>query len=263
MSTTTGPSTYTVHNDNAACCTVPAVESDYKPKGTVGPYAGFNSVYMTGHEDSPMALVCVFDIFGIKPQTQLGADILASTLQARVVMPDVFEPHKPWDLSHFPPKTDKEHEDLQRFFGGIAKPQATVPKIERIAEALKKDGAKCLGLYGFCWGGKVAILEGSRKGTLFDAVAITHPAMLKAEDAKHLGIPLGIYPSGDESVDEYKKILNIIEKKPFADKNDHKLYDTMFHGFAAARANLDDPENKKQFEDVYARMANFFKVAFA
>jgi len=31
------------------------------------------------------------------------------------------------------------------------------------------------------------------------------------------------------------------------------------HGWAAARADLDDPENKKAFEDIYARLAAFFK----
>lgn len=30
------------------------------------------------------------------------------------------------------------------------------------------------------------------------------------------------------------------------------------HGWAAARADLDDPENKKQFEDVYMRLAEYF-----
>ena len=30
------------------------------------------------------------------------------------------------------------------------------------------------------------------------------------------------------------------------------------HGWAAARADLDDPENKKQFEDVYKRLAEYF-----
>ena len=34
------------------------------------------------------------------------------------------------------------------------------------------------------------------------------------------------------------------------------------HGWAAARADLDDEENIKQFEDVYKRLADFFSKNF-
>ena len=34
-----------------------------------------------------------------------------------------------------------------------------------------------------------------------------------------------------------------------------------FHGWAAARANLDDPENKEEFANLYARVATFIKGA--
>jgi hypothetical protein len=30
------------------------------------------------------------------------------------------------------------------------------------------------------------------------------------------------------------------------------------HGWAAARADLSDPENRKQFDDVYQRLADYF-----
>ena len=42
MSTASG-----VHNTNVACCTLPAVKSDYKPKGTYKPYGGFQKVMYT------------------------------------------------------------------------------------------------------------------------------------------------------------------------------------------------------------------------
>ena len=64
-----------------------------------------------------------------------------------------------------------------------------------------------------------------------------------------------------------KQILEIISKKPISKKSDYKLYDSCvapsssleyhqsltdypacsFHGFAAARANLNDADNKKQY----------------
>ncbi|KAI0932674.1 hypothetical protein AcW1_000274 [Taiwanofungus camphoratus] len=251
-------STTTIHNNNAACCSIPPVKSDYTPKGTYKPYAGFSKVYVTGPEKpGDIALVCVFDIFGFKPQTQQGADILAESLNAHVVMPDFFEPSEPWPADKFPPKTDEESAKLQAFFGGTANPQATVGKLVTVGRALKADGAKFVGAFGFCWGGKVTILAGSVADTPLDAISATHPAMLSSTDTTELKVPLGLYPSKDEPQNEYKKIVEIISRKPFAAKNDHKFYDT-FHGFAAARANLDDAKNKADFEDMYATLVKFF-----
>lgn len=70
--------------------------------------------------------------------------------------------------------------------------------------------------------------------------------MLSSEDTKTLNVPLALYVSPDEPADEFTKINEIMSKKPFAAKNDSKLYETMFHGWAAARSNLDDEDNKKQ-----------------
>ena len=62
MSTATGLGK--VVNSNTACCSVPPVQSNYKPKGTYAPYAGFKRVYATGSEGSGIAIVAVYDIFG-------------------------------------------------------------------------------------------------------------------------------------------------------------------------------------------------------
>jgi hypothetical protein len=99
----------------------------------------------------------------------------------------------------------------------------------------------------------------------------------------NLAIPAAVYISKDESEEEasnkpdfvldccamlidthcqFNKIISALSEKQFAAKNDHKLYSSMyvllpsyicisqlvtrFHGWAAARANLKDEENKKQ-----------------
>ncbi|KAI0317998.1 dienelactone hydrolase [Amylostereum chailletii] len=247
----------TVHNDNPACCSVPAAASDYTPKGCFQSYAGFDRVYTTGPASSALALVTIYDIFGFKPQTQQGADLLAAALDARVVMPDFFSPSPPWDTARHPPKTPEDKAALQAFFGGPANPPDAVDKLLRVARTLKADGAKRVVAYGLCWGGKVAILAGSKIDTPLDAIATIHPAMLKAEDTVSLDIPMAIYVSKDEPQDQYEGIVNILKAKPFADKNDFDLYPTMFHGWAGARADLNNPENKKLFEDVYGRLAQF------
>jgi dienelactone hydrolase len=249
----------TIHNDSEACCTIPPVKSDYTPKGTIKTYADINS-YIVGDDSSKTALICVYDIFGIKGQTQQGADILAQELKARVVMPDFFAPSDPWPLDKFPPGTDEEKKKLQEFFGGPANPAKSVEKLQKVAKQLRADGATKVGTFGFCWGGKVTILAGSGE-TPVDAVAATHPAMLSADDAKNLSVPLGLFPSGDEPKDVYQQILDIVKEKSFADKNASKYYSDEFHGWAAARADLKNEKNRKDFEDLYSNLAAFFSKA--
>jgi len=249
----------TIHNSNVACCTVPAVHSDYAPKGSYKSLGGFQKVYVTGPEKSSNGIVAVYDIFGFFPQTQQGADLIASALETTVYMPDFFEPNEPFPTSRHPPKNDADKEALQAFFSpdGAAYPPSNIGKLNKLAESLKADGVKNIGVYGFCWGAKISILAGG-EGTPFSSVAMVHPAMLSAADAEKLTVPLAMYITKDESVDEYNKINDIIAKKPFASKSDSTNYENMFHGFAAARADLKNEENKKEFKDVYGKLATFF-----
>jgi len=247
------------HNTNVACCTIPAVQSDYNPKGSYKSYGGFEKVYVTGPEKSDNAIIAVYDIFGFFPQTQQGADRIASSMKTTVYMPNFFEPKDAFSISKFPPKSDENKAALQAFFGpdGAAFPPSNIGKLIKFAEALKSDGYNHVGAYGFCWGAKICISSGTA-GTPLDAVAMVHPAMLSADDAEKLTIPLAMYITKDESVTEYNRINDIIAKKPFASKNDSKNYENMFHGFAAARANLENEDNKKEFEDVYGKLVAFF-----
>ncbi|WWC72145.1 uncharacterized protein I206_106105 [Kwoniella pini CBS 10737] len=70
--------------------------------------------------------------------------------------------------------------------------------------------------------------------------------MIAVEDGDNLTVPLGFYPSKDEPTDVVEKIQQAIKAIP------------RHHGWAAARADLNDPENLKQYEDVYQRTADYF-----
>ncbi|KIK71401.1 hypothetical protein GYMLUDRAFT_33563 [Collybiopsis luxurians FD-317 M1] len=248
----------TTHNTNQACCTIPPVQSDYTPQGSFKSVGNFNKVYVTGPSVSTSAIICVYDIFGYFPQTQQGADIIASTLKSAVFMPDFFEPDEPFPHDPFPPTTDEGKQALQNFFGTTANPPKNVEKLIDFGKHLKMNGFQQVGVYGFCWGGKITVLSAGAD-TPFSAVSIVHPAMLSVEDSEKLTVPLAIYPSKDEPKDEYNKILAVLEKKSFAKQNDSKHYTNMHHGWAAARADLKNEENKKEFEDVYTRLVNYFQ----
>ncbi|CAE6363749.1 unnamed protein product [Rhizoctonia solani] len=252
----------TIHNSNTACCTIPTVvpKEQYKEKGEYKSYGPYKKAYIVGKPGTGKAIIGVYDIFGYWPQTLQGADILAETLDALVIYPDFFD-GQPWDSNNFPPKTDESKQKLQEFFGGIANVTERVKNVGELADQLRADGAKFVGTVGFCWGGKVVTVAAGTGKT--DAAVSIHPAFLDVKDAENLKVPIGLFPSKDEPLDEYEKIIKSISTKPFASKNAYKVYSNMHHGWAAARADLDDPENKKDYEDVYGTAVTFYKDVIA
>jgi len=247
------------YDTKGACCSIPAVEHKYEPKGTYISLGGVEKVYTTGPKDTGKALVAVYDIFGFYPQTLQGADILAESLGAQVVIPDFFAPYEPIQLSKFPPKTDEQKQEIGKFFETTAAPTRVLPFVHNVAQALKDAGNK-VGTYGYCWGGKITILAGATDD--FIGVAALHPAMLNAEDGTKVKVPVALFPSKDEPLDEYEKLLKVVNDKPFAEKNSYKVYTNMHHGFAAARGDLANAANKEAYEDVYQRLAGFFSPLF-
>lgn len=117
--------------------------------------------------------------------------------------PTFSSPRSPFLPLAIPPKNDSDKEALQAFFGpdGAAHPPSNIGKLTKFAEALKADGVKNVGAYGFCWGAKICISSGG-EDTPFSSVAMVHPAMLSADDAEKLTVPLAMYITKDESVDE-------------------------------------------------------------
>lgn len=86
--------------------------------------------------------------------------------------------------------------------------------------------------------------------------------MLDVKDAEELQVPLALYPSKDEPHDECEKVMKVISAKPFAAKSSFKDYPTMFHGWAAARADLNDADNLKEYNDLYSTLAGYFNNIF-
>jgi len=239
-----------------ACCSIPPVEVDYTPKGSYVAFGGFKKVYVVGPK-SDKALLAAYDIFGFTNQALQGADILSSALNVQVYMPDFFEPFGPLPVEYYPPDTDEKKKAFGEFFAGPADPHRVLPFVKNVTSALKADGITKIGAYGYCWGGKIVTLT-SGANTDFVAVASVHPAMLAVADFEALTVPLGLFPSKDESAEECDKAWEVVKTKPFASLSVHKRYVNMRHGWAAARADLNDPANKAAYEDVYKQISTFF-----
>ncbi|WVW86290.1 hypothetical protein I302_108332 [Kwoniella bestiolae CBS 10118] len=224
----------------------------YEYKGKYESVGEYDKVYVTGPDEAKHALVVIYDIFGFWQGSDLLASHLLDTSPTRIYMPDVFR-GKP-----FPKDQDGDKDELKKFFAGTAKLEHRLPEVLDFAKTLKKDhGVNRVSILGYCWGGKLAFLS-LASGTPFCCGAVIHPAMIAPEDGENLTVPFGFYPSMDEPKNVVEKIQKDIEGKPFAGKSDYHLYDTVHHGWAAARADLSDPENLKQYEDVYRRTAGYF-----
>jgi len=138
-----------------------------------------------------------------------------------------------------------------------------LPVAQEIAAKIKEASPDAkVGILGYCWGGKVAVLSGA-EGTKFDAVASVHPGRVEESDGENLTVPFGFFPSNGEPKDVCDKVWEFASKKPFAHLNRYVYYETVHHGFAAARANLSDPENLKQYGHFYSTVSDFFAKAFA
>lgn len=203
--------------------------------------------------------------------TQQGADILAAQLGCRVAMPDFFN-GKPWELSKFPPP------DRDEFLAWIGKNQwpQVEPVLLKTIGFLREDGAKKFGiplsfsrlsqlsrliffllwdlltvrqgLYGFCWGGKMA----SKATKYVGAAAMVHPAFTEVSDADSIVAPLALIDTKDEDKDTMDKFIEKVKAKPFGDKVFRKRFDNTFHGFCAGRANFQDEENAKLANEVWS-----------
>lgn len=146
-----------------ACCRIaPPPAPAYKQEGSFISENGMKT-YETGSEHPSHAILYIYDIFGLYPQTLRGADILAKSVAhktgnaTKVFMPDWFA--GPADISMYPPDTPEKVEYINNFFSVNAAPNAIIPQIGGILESIevKNPSIKTWAIVGFCWGGKVSV----------------------------------------------------------------------------------------------------------
>lgn len=92
----------TKHKDNRVCIYAPRTKSLIV------------FIDVTGNESSSKGIVDVYDAFGLQAQTLQGADRLASSLTALVIIPDLCKGVVA-DPAWFPPDTDEKKDAAQKF----------------------------------------------------------------------------------------------------------------------------------------------------
>ncbi|KAJ1500057.1 hypothetical protein HMI54_009058 [Coelomomyces lativittatus] len=236
----------------AACCTIPPVETSYTPKGTMQTLEGM-SIYTVGSAQAEQAILVIYDIFGLHVATQQVIDLLAQGTQARIVMPDLFLGH-PWPLSNFPPKNPNE---LSAWIQKEGAWDRMLPRISQTLNHMVASGNKHIGMMGFCFGGKISALASHHLADQLKSVALVHPYLVDLHDAEMAKLPWCLIPSKDEP--DMSNIENVLRSKPFGKEVVSKRFDDMHHGFCAARADFSNLLNKQRTHEALGILANFFK----
>ncbi|KAL4907569.1 hypothetical protein BDW74DRAFT_149450 [Aspergillus multicolor] len=242
-----------------ACRTIPPVISEgYAPKGASSVIGdlGFNT-YITGPSDAKTAILAIYDIFGNSPQTTQGADILATRLNALVLIPDFFDgdgAKNEW----VPPDTDEKMSALIEFVNTKASFPEAAKRLPGLVGSYKAafPAVQKWGAYGLCWGGKVLALS-SGPGTPFAGTVQVHPGRMDKADAQTLAIPHAVLASKDEPAEEVEAYDRIIKEKGLG--GFVETYAEMWHGWMGARADLQKEESLKEYVRGYEQLAGFFE----
>ncbi|KDN71445.1 putative dienelactone hydrolase [Colletotrichum sublineola] len=247
------------HGHSVGCCNIPPVVSKgYEAKGTYEEIGGMKT-YVTGPSEAKKAIVVIYDIFGYFPQTLQGADILATSgsEKYRVFIPDWFV-GEPCPIEWFPPDTEEKQKNLGSFFQKFPPPKVAgmVPDYVKAVQS-KFSSLESFGIVGYCWGGKVVSLVTSGESNPFKVGAEVHPAMVEAEDAKGIKIPLIMLASKDEPEEDVKKFESNLSVAKHVE-----IFKDQIHGWMAARSNLEDPRVKEEYTRGYKTILEFFAKNF-
>jgi dienelactone hydrolase len=92
----------------------------------------------------------------------------------------------------------------------------------------------------------------SQSGTIFKAAAEVHPAMVDANDAKGINIPLCMLASADEPADEVQKF-----EKALTGPKHVETFQDQIHGWMAARGDLKQEKVKNEYQRGYKVLLDF------
>jgi dienelactone hydrolase len=148
------------------------------------PQALIFSIDVVKPSDNPKrAIIDVYDVFGLAPQTIQGADRLSAACDAVVLVPDWFRGDY-CDAAWFGPDAGAEQKAaLMAFVKRQVDVERTVGKLvevrREIADKWWPEVEGHVGVFGLCFGGKIAVVatgEGNEgKGRRFNVSGTAHP----------------------------------------------------------------------------------------
>jgi len=266
-----------------ACC-VSGVINTSKPSGREEKIGGLNT-YVAEPKDGSKAKSVIFisDIFGWElPNTRILADEYAKA-GFYCYLPDFFDGDA-LPISFLqnvePPTKDAEKLTLvQKATNAAVIPTTLGPWLVKHREAVARPlidgfvntvrqipGTNKVGVIGFCWGGRYAILQAHGKkmnedGTSMggiDAAVAFHPSLVAVPaDFEDVQQPLAIgFGTKDSLVDEKTRqgVKDTIGSRPNVEIKD---YEDQIHGFAV-RGDWSSEKDKQAIDDAMKQGVAFF-----
>ncbi|CAL8122783.1 unnamed protein product [Orchesella dallaii] len=233
------------------CLKGKAIEANYTPKG--GEYEiGNLTVYESQNRAAKRVLIAVYDIFGLSTNMKQVVDSIAELYDFRVVMPDFFRGVY-WDENNFPPENP---EDLSNWLNTNGSWDNIVKyDIMNVINSFQsRENITEVGIFGMCWGGKVAVLASTEVAEI-KVAGLVHPSSVNNSEADGVKVPMYLLPTANEP--DMIPFYEVLQQK-FGDNCGHRRFDDMFHGFAGARGDFSNPLNVQRVEEVIDILGIFF-----
>jgi len=233
------------------CLTGKPIHSNYTPKGSEREIGNL-TVYESDNRSSKRLLIAVYDIFGFSDNMKEVVDTIADLYGFRVVMPDFFRGFW-WDEANFPPSNPEEMQEWLQNNGSWD--QIVKYDIQTVVNEFSlRENITEVGIFGMCWGGKVATLAATESAGI-KVAGIVHPSSVANSEATGVRVPMYLMPTNDEP--DMLPFLEVLREK-FGSNCGHRRFDDMFHGFAGARGNFSNPLNFERVNEVIYILGGFF-----
>ncbi|KAJ3319163.1 hypothetical protein HDU93_003800 [Gonapodya sp. JEL0774] len=135
--------------------------------------------------------------------------------------------------------------------------------LQKLVKFIKREyGATNIGIFGFCYGGKLAAKVLDELYPDVSAGAMFHPSFLQLEEAERIKGPVCLLPSKDEADAVSTTFVDILKAKPFGSRVIHKRFTDMSHGWVSTSGNFEDPLNRAQAQEAVDIAIEFFKTEY-
>jgi len=227
----------------------------YTPEGEIIDIEGL-TVYEGANKTSENLLIIVHDIYGFDSSTntmQFADKINQNGF--RVAFPDYFYAMKADETL---PKTHSQ-EWIKNNMKNRQQPTwegSVRADTEKVISHYKAQGITKFGIFGFCWGGKIALRASTDLGEDLLGAGQIHPSSVVESDSEVAMTPNILLPASNDA--QMENYCETIKGRIGLDACFHQRFTDVNHGFSGQSGNWSDPLIKQRAEEVVQILSTRF-----